>query len=253
MSNEIKKLNQTLQKQKKLGSSLSSKILKNLENAGAELDEYELPRMFNQLVIFVLDGSGSMTFNGESGKSKGHEVHQAVIGVKKRLLQSKNKLSFDCASIAFARDTSIMHGVKNIKEYDLATDLFNPCEFSDNKDATMIEHALEEANSIANEYLVRYKDQNTKVLICILGDGEINDYNFAIDLKNNKLINEKIIIATILFETPDWIADKDTSELNAIRNNFIKLASSGSFYASAVDAETIRAHMIQSITKVSNI
>jgi hypothetical protein len=251
MSNEIQKLNQTLQKQQKLGSSLSSKILKNLENAVAELDEYELPRMFNQLVIFVLDGSGSMTFNGDSGRSKGQEVHQAVIGVKERLIQSKNKLSFDCAAIAFARDTNIMYGVKNIKEFNLQRDVFNPCEFIVDKGATFIGKALEEAGSIALSYIEKYKEQNTKVLICILGDGAIHDYDEALTYISNKLVNDQIIIASLLFETPEWIKSISETELKQTRNDFNKLASPGYYYPSTIDVETIRAHMIQSITKVS--
>lgn len=149
----------------------------------ASLNAIELPRMFNQLVIFLLDGSGSMTYNGLSGKSKGYEVHQAAINVLQRLKESKNKSSFDVAFWAFANETVEMFPVKSVKEFDLIKDCFNPCEFIKDYTKTNLKEALTYAKNQANDYLNKYKDQNTKVLFIILGDGAINDYSKCLDIK----------------------------------------------------------------------
>lgn len=55
----------------------------------AALNDLAVPRLFYQLVIFVLDGSGSMTYPGISGNSKGEEVENAVKKVIERLINSK--------------------------------------------------------------------------------------------------------------------------------------------------------------------
>ena len=52
----------------------------------ASLNDLAIPRLFYQLVIFVLDGSGSMTYPGISGNSKGEEVLKFQVLVLLNLL-----------------------------------------------------------------------------------------------------------------------------------------------------------------------
>lgn len=240
---------------KKSNSNISkSKIGQGLmTGAIASLSSIELPRMFNQLVIFLLDGSGSMTFNGTSGKSKGYEVHQAAINVLQRLKESKNKSSFDVAFWAFANETVEMFPVKSVKDFDLIKDCFNPCEYIKDYTKTYLKEALTHAKDQANDYLNLYKDQNTKVLFIILGDGAINDYAKCFDLKEEISKNSAILFSSILFESPQWAEKFDEEMIEKIKKDFSNLASSKADYMSTVDAEKIRSHMIQSITKVSKI
>src|SRR5687768_13124951 len=112
-------------------------------NVADLLKKIEIPRLFNQLVIFLLDGSGSMTFKGKSGFSKGQEVHQAVLAVLKRLVKSNNKNSFDAAFWAFAKDSNNFYKLKPVVKYNLDNDCFNPCEYVADDSETYLDEALE--------------------------------------------------------------------------------------------------------------
>lgn len=252
MSNEIEKSNTNLSQQQtglgkaKLGQSM-------LAGSLASLSKITLPRMFNQLVIFLLDGSGSMTYPGTSGKSKGHEVHQAVINVIERLKDSKNESSFDVALWAFANESVAMSPIKQIIEFNLVKDCFNPCEFIKDYSKTNLQDTLISARELSLSYLEKHRDQNTKVLIIILGDGAINDYESTLEVKESLKGNEKIVFSSILFESPTWIEKFDESVIDSVKGEFSKLATSEADYMSTVDPEKIRSHMIQSITKISKI
>ncbi len=252
MTKEIQKSNAGLKKS--ATSAVKTKIGQGMM-AGVigSLSTIELPRMFNQLVIFLLDGSGSMTSAGTSGKSKGYEVHQAVINVLQRLNESKNKSSFDVAFWAFAMETVQMFTIKPIKEYKLVKDCFNPCEFITDYKKTLLTEALNQAKEQASEYLEKHKNQNSKVLIIILGDGAINDYSKCLDIKKEISENHLISFSSILFESTDWQEKLDEGTIKRYKQDFAKLASSQADYMSTVDPEKIRSHMIQSITKVSKI
>lgn len=224
-----------------------------MAGAIAGLSTIELPRMFNQLVIFLLDGSGSMTFEGTTGKSKGHEVHQSVISVLERLKESKNKSSFDVAFWAFSNETIEMFPLRSVKDFNLTKDCFNPCEFIKDYTKTNLYDSLENAKTLALNYLEKYKDQNAKALIIILGDGAINDYHKCIKLKDSLKDNSLIVFSSILFESPNWQEKFDLEVIEKLKNEFSKLASTDADYMSTVDAEKIRSNMIQSITKISKI
>jgi hypothetical protein len=146
-----------------------------------------------------------------------------------------------------------MYPIKAVKEYDLVKDCFNPFEFVTDHSSTLLHQSLQNANEQATEYLEKYKGQNTKVLIIILGDGAILDYSKCFSLKESASSNELIIFSSILFESTNWPEGVDMETVNELKLEFSKLASSQADYMSTVDAEKIRSHMIQSITKISNI
>lgn len=218
----------------------------------AGLSGIELPRMFNQLVVFLLDGSGSMTSSGTSTFSKGQEVHQSVIKVVERLSQSKNKSSFDLAFWAFANENIEMFPIKPVKEFDLIKDCFNPCEYIKDYSNTLLNDLLKKVEIQVTEYLDKFEGQNRKALIIILGDGGIADYDKAIELKLKMDTNSLITFSSILFESPKWIEEFDDEYIEELKELFSKLASTEADYMSTVDPEKIRAHMINSVTKVSN-
>lgn len=252
MSNKLQKtdssgvLNTNTGNKLKIASGLVSGL-------AAGLSSIELPRMFNQLVVFLLDGSGSMTFNGETGYSKGHEVHQAVVNVLERLNDSKNKSSFDVAFWAFANENIEMFPIKPVKEYNLTKDCFNPCEYIQDYTKTKLGDLLNTVESKVNEYLKKYEGQNRKALVIILGDGEIHDYIQAMKIKNEMDNNSLVTFSSILFESPDWQERYEQKDIKALKSAFSELASTEADYMSTVDPEKIRSHMINSVTKVSQI
>jgi hypothetical protein len=218
----------------------------------AAFGSIELPRQFNQLVIFVLDGSGSMTWDGSSGKSKGYEVHQSVIKVLERLKQSKNVASFDTSFIAYAEETVQMFPVRTVKECDLVKDCYNPCEHISLYKQTMLREAIEMAGTQAQTYCQTYSTGITKTLILLLSDGVIHDHAEALQLKEQISVNNQIHFATIFFESPHYEKQYGLAPANVSRK-LAQFASSESDHTATVDPEVIRSHMIKSITKVSRI
>lgn len=211
----------------------------------------ELPRQFNQLVIFLLDGSGSMQHAGISGKTKGYEVHQSVIKVLERLQKSRNVASFDVSFIAYAAETVEMFPVRRVKDCDLVNDCFNPCEHIKIDNFTYLTEALQIAREQALAYLKKHEAGHTRVLFLLLSDGAINDDRKALEVKEELKLIDKTHTATIFFKTPYWEDQK--IDLEKLSQLFARFSNSASDHLSTVDPEEIRAHMIKSVTKVSKV
>jgi hypothetical protein len=227
--------------------------LNNLNSGlSAALSKMELPRQFSQLVLFVLDGSNSMTWDGASGFSKGQEIHQSVVKVLERLQSSKNKASFDVGFWAFANESKEMYPVKQLKDYNLVKDCFNPCEYISDGGATYLTETFQSVEKVVNDYLEEHKELNRKVLIILLSDGELHDYQEVIEMKS-KFQSELVVFSSIFFESLDWGDNYEDWEIDEIKENLSNLASEEAYFLSTVDAEQIRKHMIQSVTKISNV
>jgi hypothetical protein len=227
--------------------------LNNLNSGlSAALSKMELPRQFSQLVLFVLDGSNSMTWDGASGFSKGQEIHQSVVKVLERLQSSKNKASFDVGFWAFANESKEMYPVKQLKDYNLVKNCFNPCEYISDGGATYLTETFQSVEKVVNDYLEEHKELNRKVLIILLSDGELHDYQEVIEMKS-KFQSELVVFSSIFFESLDWGDNYEDWEIDEIKENLSNLASEEAYFLSTVDAEQIRKHMIQSVTKISNV
>lgn len=254
MSKELQKSNTNLkQTRNKNPLSQAGGHLKGLK---LSLDGLELPRLFYQQVIFVLDGSGSMTYEGMSGKTKGKEIEEAIQAIIKRLKSSKNKASFDITMFAYSKKTVEMLSLCPVKNID-ANGNFDPCDFVDNQ-TTYIEDALAKSEEQALNYLREHHDKNTQVLIILLSDGALHDQAEAQRISNRLKLNDKITVASYLFEDKQWKAQVSDSKLTELRENLRSLSSTtdtdpNQFFKSTVDAEEIRKHMIKSISTVSKI
>ena len=251
MSNKIQKIDKTETTIVK-GTSVIHNINAIIAGSAAALSKVELPRQFSQLVLFVLDGSNSMTCEGLSGISKGQEIHQSVVKVLERLKSSKNKASFDVGFWAFANESKEMYPVKQLKDYNLVKDCFNPCEYISDGGATYLAETFQSVEKVVNDYLDEHKELNRKVLIILLSDGELHDYEEVVQLKS-KFQNEFVVFSSIFFESLDWENNYEEWEIDEIKENLSNLASEEAYYLSTIDAEQIRKHMIQSVTKISNV
>lgn len=248
MSKEIEKNNSGIQK-----TSTGRREMGMMVGLQASLlGQVELPKMFNQLVLFVLDGSASMNGLGISGKTKGYEVHSVVISVLERLKESKNKNSFDIGFVAFAEESVEMFSVRNLALYSLTKDCFDPSEYLKNRGKTNLCSSLIQTKEVALDYLEKNKNSIAKVLIIILGDGAIEDFESCYNIKQELDQHEKINYSTVLLETPEW-QEKYKNLLVQIQEEFKNLASEGADYLSTVDPDEVRKHMIKSITKLSKL
>lgn len=248
MSNKIQKQNTSTSKTNPLG-------LANI-NLGAlktSLAKVQLPRLFYQLVVFVLDGSDSMNWESISGNSKGEEVESAIKGILRRLQKSKNKESFDINIWAYSEEISEIVPTTSVTKIDLDQDL-NPCSHVDNY-GTYIANALEETERIITNYLEINKEKNSQALILILSDGALHDLAEAKECTDRLKSKNNITISSYLFEDKRWKDELPEEELEDLRNDLKSLSSHSTdslvFFKSTVDPEEVRKHMIKSISEIS--
>ena len=219
------------------------------------LRNLKMPRLFYQLVVFVVDGSGSMKNEGITGKTKGEEVGDAISSIVERLKKSKNKESFDVSILAYSQDVEIVLPVTQVTEISPSRN-FNPCDFVENYQ-TFIESAIDQAEELIDTYLEGNKNKNSQALLIILSDGALNDFELAKEGTKRLKGKERVTISSYLFEDKTWKAEASEEALQELRNQMLQLSStpfdeSTKFFKSTVDPDEVRKHMIKSITTVSN-
>jgi hypothetical protein len=251
MSDEIQKYqgHGSVQKNSIKKLDLSSININALEQS---LNGLTLPRLFYQLVVFVLDGSGSMTFPGITGQSKGEEVEKATKEVIQRLLESKNKSSFEITLFAYANESVEILPITSVCDIDLSRSI-NPCDFIKRYDKTDLEETLSKVTEVSTNYLKHYNDKNAQVLILILSDGALHNYEKTLQLCNLLKVNNRITMHSNLFESKDWIEKYNSDELLYLKENLKKLASGPDYFMSTPDPDQVRKHMIKSISTVSKL
>lgn len=216
----------------------------NLSTTMSALNGLVLPRLFNQLVIFLLDGSGSMTFNGETGKSKGAEVGEEVTAVITRLLESKNKDCFDVSIYAFASEHKCILEPTSLKDINLNGN-YNPCNFIDDYRMTNVSKPLQAAREKALEYVRKHDKPGfpAKSMILILSDGEIHDINETKQEAEMAKMDARIFLASVFFSSAECGPEESKKTQEVLRF----LASSGGLFSITDTASDIREHMIHSI------
>lgn len=221
----------------------------------AALSNIELPRLFYQLVVFILDASQSMTWEGISGKSKGEEIHEQIVPIIERLKASKNKNCFDISMIAFSKESNEFIKNKKVTEIDTNNFDFNPCSHVYNYKTEIVE-SLTIAKDRINNYFEN-NSSNSQALIIILSDGALDDQIEALEICQSLKLNNKVTIASYLLEDMKWKNTLSNNHLQDFQNNIKSLSSIDSngihFFHSKVDPGEIRNHMIKSISTVSKI
>jgi uncharacterized protein YegL len=219
------------------------------------LENVELPRLFHQLVVFILDASESMTWEGISGKTKGEEIHNQIVPIIERLQSSKNKNCFDVSMIAFSQETNEFIKNKKATEIDTKNFDFNPCSHVGNY-KTEIVKSLAITEDRINSYFKK-NSSSSQALIIILSDGALDDQLEALEICQNLKNNNKVTIASYLLEDMNWKNTLSENRLKLFQNNIKELSSLDSnglhFFHSKVDPTEIRNHMIKSISTVSKI
>jgi uncharacterized protein YegL len=246
----------------KVDSSLSAKKTNKLDlskfnNAAlsSALSNIELPRLFHQLVVFILDASESMTWEGISGKTKGEEIHEQIVPIIERLQASKNKNCFDISMIAFSQESMEFIKTKKVTDINATNFDFNPCSHVGNYKTEIVE-SLAIAEDTINNYFSN-NSSNAQALVIILSDGALDDQEKALEICQNLKQNNKVTIASYLLEDMNWKNTLSENRLIDFQNNIKSLSSKDSngihFFHSKVDPGEIRNHMIKSISTVSKI
>ena len=248
MSNKLQKVQGTTTKT--TAKIDLSKI--NTSALSAGLSKLTIPRLFYQLVVFVMDGSGSMTYPGKTGLSKGEEMDISFKEVIERLQSSKNKNCFDVSLYAYANESINIMKQTPIKDLDLNKN-YNPCNFITHYNSTKLLETMEAVKQECSEYLRINGDKNAQALIIVLSDGVVFDYELTLKKCNELKLNNKITISSIFFESTSWQEDFDTDDLDDYKESMKMLASDESLFTSTLNPDEIRNHMIKSISTVSKI
>jgi len=254
MSKELQKVNKS-----KIVKSSKGKLDLTTINTGAlsaSLGELSIPRLFYQLVIFVLDGTGSMTWEGKTGKPKGAEIDETITKILERLDNSKNKNSFDIAVYAFAETHKTILEPTQLNKINYKSFDFNPTSyFSDGYMFENLDETLDIIKEMSFNYLEKNKSKNSQALMIILSDGAIKHFDTAKERVDCIKAHKRITVSSVLLEDMRWDDDDDFKE--EVQNK-LKLFSSNeqdghNFFTSNIDPEEIRKHMIKSISTVSKI
>lgn len=215
----------------------------------------EIPRVFHQLVVFLLDGSGSMTAAGRTGRTKGKELHDAMAKVLARLQASRNKNCFDISCRVYSTEEKEILPQQPVTQIMLDKWSFDPLdhiEADETYGATSLEAAFEEAKT----YLRNRTDKQSNALIILLTDGDFHDEDDVAAVADRIRAHPGVSLATIFYETElteEWeeLVGADYNEICAavLRG----MATEEADFASTVDPEVIRNHMIKSISRTSQV
>ncbi len=147
----------------------------------------------NELVLFLLDGSGSMRqpadISNDSGPSKSAVLDEIVKGVLNRISESQSVNMFRVGYIRFANEATVENNnSENYFTVDEAIKLLKPSTYGfDQNEGTDIANAFEMAIEVANEF---YADEDMALTkectLILLTDGK----HFEHESDLNKQIEE---------------------------------------------------------------
>lgn len=248
--------------------------LKSLQGLKTKIEgKISLPRLFYQLVIFVLDGSRSMHSNSINGIPKGKEIDKTIKSILKRLKDSKNSNSFDIAIFAFTNNHKNLFGIKELRNIDNDTN-FNPYFIVEKPEDTHLANCLIDVKNMISNYFEENSNKNHQALVFLLSDGALNDYHkslsVAIDIKEmDKVTLSAMYLESEVNDNSEYYSwDEKTGKLdyrekwtiedvkeNRMRviEKFKAFATDETFFVNSIDPEEIRKHMIRSISAVSTI
>lgn len=238
----------------------------------ASLGDLIIPRLFYQLVVFIIDGSNSMNEDSKNGISKALEIDKGIKSIIERLKKSKNSGSFDICFLTFSNEYVEVFSTKSVKDISLDQS-FNPLSFIAPK-GTKLSKALNHTKELVSLYHNENKTKNCQALIQILSDGAIQDYDSSLEVIDEiKNIDNTTISCQFLeshiedgqqwfswneatgdldYDNP-WTIEDVKKDEERIANQFKKFASNSDLFVTSIDPEEIRKHMIKSISTVSKI
>jgi hypothetical protein len=266
--NEIQKRQQG--KPAKPSLNLTTTGLNSFRKATSSL---ELPRLFYQLVIFVIDGSRSMRQPAMNFPSKAQGIDDAIKRVLDRLRSSKNARSFDIGMYVFSDEFKRVFEAKSLADIS-PEQSFNPHRLIDAPGETMLEDCLIDVKSLVREYLTRHAEKNARALVLLLSDGVIDDYEQSLEIAREMMNDSKVTFASMYMEraiddcgeyfawnegtnTIDYSRPVSVEEVkrrdNLRAEKFRAFASMPDLSQSTLDPDEIRKHMVKSISMVSKI
>jgi uncharacterized protein YegL len=206
----------------------------------------KLPRVFNQLGILILDGSGSMEEIATGNAPKAKHVESACFELFNRMNGSRVKQNFSFACIKFDNNPSVTLEPTSFDFSSLMNSNFNPLEGKGGQ--TYINKALEEAKKLSENFLNSAPDGSVphKVLIMLLSDGMCFEPQKTIDVAGEIKQNPKIELATVYFGT---VGNNDVDAQNLMKD----VASDATRFTTVYDGEALRNFFERSISQSAGL
>lgn len=207
----------------------------------------KLPRIFNQLGILVLDGSGSMNEIGQGHAPKAKHVSSAVVELFNRLNASRVKQNFSFAYVKFDDEPTTVFEPTAFDFSILMNEDYDPT--SGKGGTTYICKALEEANRIADQFLNNAPVEGVphKVLILLLSDGMCFEPELSKNVASQIKQNPSKQIACAYFGE----VGANDSDAQALLKDIA--TDSTTFYTTIYDGDALRAFFERSISQSSGI
>ncbi|MDI1324858.1 MAG: VWA domain-containing protein [Algoriphagus sp.] len=233
-----------------------------------------IPRIYNQLVLFVLDGSRSMGSHSINNIPKAQDIHENVQKVLDRLRSSKNRTSFDIGMIAFSDESKNVFGIKELKDIS-ENESFNSMKLLEKTGSTQFFPAFLKAESMIEEYMSNITNGLPRnALILLMTDGMMDDYKVSL-LRIEKLkLKENVTISVMYLEDQikegskwyywneetgeiDYSRECPTEEVRVERKRYSEklkqYASKESLFMNTINPDSVRNHMIKSISDTSQL
>lgn len=207
----------------------------------------KLPKVFNQLGILVLDGSGSMKEIGEKNSPKLKHVESACYELFNRMNVSRVKQNFSFACIKFDNEPTVTLEPTAFDFSVLMNTNFDPIDGKGGQ--TFINLALEQAKQLAEDFLNSAPEGSVphKVLILLMSDGLCFEPDKTLNISSEIKQNPKIQIASVYFGE---VGNNDANAQDLLKN----IASDASFYGGTVyDGEALRNFFERSMSKSVNM
>jgi uncharacterized protein YegL len=260
------------------GKDLTTKIDNKIKLGGKNLSVLSKaltksrPRIYYQLVIFVIDGSQSMRQPTKEGISKAKAVHNSIVETLERLNQSKNRECFDLCFIYYSDNHIVDIVCQNLTSLDQNYS-FNPMDKIESR-GTFATGALENALSIGRKYSTDNGQNDYRVLVNLLSDGSFDDL-YAAKKVIQKIQKEPLFELSCQYfereinenstyydwdeandqidESKSWTPAEVKARDKTRSEKFREFVTKPELFLTSTNPERIRNHMIKSISLVSKL
>ena len=202
-------------------------------------DAPAVPRSFQQLGIFVNDGSGSMASPTITGMAKRACVGIAVGDTLGRFQASSKKANFSFAAVDFDDQAAPRLGITAATDADPNQD-YTPN--APGSGGTYIGAGLEKAEQIAADFLSGQSDVPKSVIIVVLSDGMDGDAGRTLEIARRLKQRNNVTLCAC------FLAGKDGSNAQAVQHLQAIATNPAANYRTVYDADTIRGFFISSVS-----
>ena len=207
----------------------------------------ETPRQFAQLVLPVLDGSGSMTEPGRGGISKAQAANVALRELLTRIKVSAVSQNFTCGVLTFDHAVKERLAPTPVASVD-DNDTYDP--LAGHGGGTNLFLALEEAERVVDRFLRQAPEGGVphSAVVLVMSDGCCSrpdvSRSVAQRLKTGPHAS-RVTIAATLFATVGSVDVAGEALLKEVASDPVR------FYKTVYDAETLRNFLLASASAAS--